>query len=182
MLITHNINEILQPFAKGAVIAYPTEAVFGLGCDPENQKAVKRLLSIKQRPIAKGLILVAADFTQVEKYLLPLSVSQLAYTKASDTTFIFPVRKSTPVWLTGDFSSLAIRISQHPLVHRLCTELDSAIVSTSANISGQDPARSSEEVLDQLGDKIDVILKGNTGDSLKPSVIRDSISGEIIRS
>jgi len=182
MLITANPDDVIQPFKKGAVIAYPTEAIYGLGCDPANRKAVKRLLEIKQRPISKGLILVAADFSQVKKYLKPLSEAQEKFTSPSSTTYIFSARKSAPRWLTGDFDSLAIRISKHPMIRELCTKLDSAIVSTSANISGQPPAQTSEEVLEQLGDKIAVILRGNTGDSQKPSVIRDSISGQIIRS
>lgn len=182
MLITANPDDVIQPFKKGAVIAYPTEAIYGLGCDPDNRKAVKRLLEIKQRPINKGLILVAADFSQVKKYLKPLSDAQLEFTVSSSTTYLFPARKSAPSWLTGDFDSLAIRISKHPLIIELCTTLNSAIVSTSANISGESPAQTSREVLDQLGDKLGVILRGNTGDSQKPSVIRDSITRQIIRS
>ena len=182
MLITTNPEDIIQPFKKGAVIAYPTEAIYGLGCDPDNKKAVKRLLEIKQRPINKGLILVAADFSQVKKYLKPLSESQKKLTMPSATTYIFPALKSAPKWLTGDFDGLAIRISKHPLVQDLCRQLDSALVSTSANISGQTPAKTSEEVLANLGDKINVILRGKIGDSQKPSVIRDSISDQIIRS
>jgi len=181
MLITNQLEDIIQPFKKGAIIAYPTEGIYGLGCDPDNKKAVKRLLAIKQRLESKGLILVAADFSQVKKYLKPLSDAQKDLTKPSDTTYIFPARKSTPKWLTGDSDGLAIRISKHPLVRELCQLLDSAIVSTSANISGQPPAITSAEVLENLGSEIDVILRGKTGDSQKPSIIRDSISGEIIR-
>jgi len=181
MLITLNTEDVIRPFKKGAIIAYPTEAIYGLGCDPDNKKAVKRLLKIKQRPTNKGLILVASDFSQVKKYLKPLSDAQKDLTKPSDTTYIFPARKSTPNWLTGDSGGLAVRISKHPLVRELCQLLDSAIVSTSANISGQPPAKTSAEVLENLGGEIDVILRGKTGDSQKPSVIRDSISGEIIR-
>ena len=182
MLITLHPDDLIQPFKKGAIIAYPTEAIYGLGCDPDNKKAVKRLLKIKQRPVSKGLILVAADFSQVQKYLKPLSNAQEELTSPSSTTYVFPALESAPKWLTGDFDGLAIRISKHPLVRELCTLLDSAIVSTSANISGQAPAKTSEEVLVNLGNKINVILRGKTGDLQKPSVIRDSISGQIIRS
>ena len=181
MLITANIDDVIQPFKKGAIIAYPTEAIYGLGCDPDNKKAVKRLLAIKQRPLHKGLILVASDISQVKKYLKPLSEAQLALTKPSGTTYLFPAKKSTPTWLKGEFDSLAVRFSAFPLLQELCTKLDSAIVSTSANISGQQPTRTSEEVLAQLGGEINVILRGKVGDSQKPSVIRDSISDQIIR-
>ncbi len=182
MLITQKTSDIIEIFQNGGVFAYPTEAVFGLGCDPDNEKAVQRLLSIKNRPIEKGLILVASGFSQVEKYLKPLSQAQQEFTKPSATTYIFPALSSTPKWLTGDFNSLAIRISKHPLVRELCINLDSPLVSTSANLSGLEPAKSAEQVAKQLGSVIDAILEGNTGDSQKPSVIRDSISRQIIRS
>ena len=181
MLITKQTSDILEIYQSGGVFAYPTEAVYGLGCDPYNSEAVQRLLSIKNRPIEKGLILVASDFSQVEKYLKPLSNAQKDFTKPSETTYIFPAIASAPKWLTGDFDSLAIRISKHPLVRELCKNLDSAVVSTSANLSGLAPAKSATEVAEQLGDKLDAILDGNTGESQKPSVIRDSITRQIIR-
>jgi L-threonylcarbamoyladenylate synthase len=181
MLITQQIDELKQPFLAGKIFAYTTEAVYGLGCDPGNETAVSRLLELKQRPINKGLILVASDFSQVQKYLKPLSNEQLAFTKPSATTYIFPALSSAPHWLTGDFDSLAIRISQHPIVHKLCEALGSALVSTSANISGQTPAKSAHEVNAQLGEKVRYILEGELGNADKPSLIRDSISGKIFR-
>ena len=182
MLITSNIAEIIAPFRQGSIIAYPTEAVFGLGCDPDNDEAIQRLLHIKQRPANKGLILVAAHFSQVEKYLQPLSSAQEIFTKPSDTTYLFPAKASTSSYLTGHFTSVAIRISLHPVVQSLCETLDSAIVSTSANLSGHPPAKTENEVLAQLNQKIDVILQGDVGELRNPTVIRDSISGQIIRS
>ncbi len=182
MLITQQASDLEKLFLDGGIFAYPTEAVYGLGCNPDNEKAVLRLLKLKNRPINKGLILVASDFSQVKKYLKPLSDEQLALTQPSSTTYIYPALDSTPKWLTGDFDSLAIRISQHPIVRELCETLDSALVSTSANLSGLEPAKTSAEASEQLGDVIDAILDGNIGDLLTPTVIRDSISGKIFRS
>ncbi len=181
MLITKRPKELKSHFKNSGVWAYPTEAVFGLGCNPDDEVAVKKLLKIKKRPINKGLILIAADFSQVAKYLKPLSKSQLSFTEPSDTTYIFPALDSAPKWLTGKFDSLAIRITQHPLAKEMCHVLDSAVVSTSANLSGQKPAKTTQEVLEQLDSRIDAILEGKTGDLLTPTVIRDSISGKIIR-
>ena len=181
MLITKNSNDIKSHFIQGAVFAYPTEAVYGLGCDPENESAVRRLLEIKQRSINKGLILIASDFSQVESYLKPLNDSQLAFSQPSETTYIYHARDSAPKWLTGDFGSLAIRITKHPLVRQLCTELGSALVSTSANLTGEEPAKTAKEVAVALDGLIDVILEGETGELDKPTQIRDSISGKIIR-
>ncbi len=181
MLTSKHPIDLKKCFDGGGVFAYPTEAIYGIGCDPDNEKAVRRLLQIKARPITKGLILIASDFSQVEKYLKPLTPSQKQYTQASATTYLFPARESTPEWLTGDFDSLAIRITKHPLARQLCKALDSALVSTSANISGETPAISIEEVITQLGSRIDGILEGKLGDSATPSKIRDSITGQIIR-
>jgi len=182
MLITKNPNDLKTHFLHGAVFAYPTEAVYGLGCDPTNETAVMRLLEIKQRPMNKGLILIASDFSQVESYLKPINEEQLAFTLPSETTYIYPANSNTPKWLTGDFESLAVRITKHPLVRELCETLDSALVSTSANLTGEEPARTAKEVEIALEGLIDVIIDGELGDLDKPTEIRDSISGQIIRS
>ena len=181
MLVTTKTKDLIKIFKEGGVFAYPTEAVYGLGCDPGNAEAVRQLLLIKQRDEGKGLILIAADFSQVEKYLKPLNKAQQALTLPSEITYIYPALESAPKYLTGNFSSLAVRISKHPLVRELCTTLDSALVSTSANLSGQPPAMNIRDVSEQLGHKISAVLQGNTGDLLTPTVIRDSISGHIIR-
>jgi len=181
MLITKNPNELKSSFLQGAVFAYPTEAVYGLGCDPTNQSAVMRLLEIKQRPIEKGLILIASDFSQVESFLKPLNQDQIKLTKPSQTTYIYPAKAETPKWLRGEFDSLAVRITKHPLVRELCETLGSALVSTSANLSGEEPATTAMQVKEALDGLIDVIIEGETGDLSKPTEIRDSISGQIIR-
>ena len=131
--------------------------------------------------MSKGLILIASDFSQVEKYLKPLTESQEPLTQASETTYVYPALETAPKWLTGDFNSLAVRITKHAIAKELCEVLGSALVSTSANISGEPPAVTVEEVLRQLGDQIDAILDGKLGKLSQPSEIRDSISGEKIR-
>ena len=181
MIITKQINHLIPIYKSGGVFAYPTESVFGLGCNPDNEEAVMRLLAIKNRPASKGLILIASDFSQVEKYLEPLATPQKKLTQASQTTYIFPAKQSTPRWLRGNFDGLAIRVTKHPLAKELCDALGSALVSTSANISGLEPAMTVDEVSLQLGSKIDAILDGELGNLSKPSEIRDSISGEKIR-
>ena len=155
--------------------------MFGLGCDPLNETAVMRLLSIKQRPIDKGLILVAANFSQVAPFLSPISEQQKQHTQPSETTWVFPAKADTPQWLTGQFDSLAIRISKHPSVIQLCQRFGSALVSSSANLSGQEPARTSQEVINHLDDRLDGILDNKVGNLSKPTNIRDSLTGEILR-
>ena len=181
MQLTPYPQELSQTLQQGGVIAYPTEAVFGLGCDPLNETAVMRLLALKQRSIDKGLILIASDFSQVADFLLPLNKQQKQYTQASETTWIFPAKDNAPKWITGNFNSIAIRITKHQAVKQLCQSFGSAIISTSANLSGLQPAKTTQEVLQQFNQLLDGVLDQKVGTLSKPTEIRDSISGEIIR-
>lgn len=188
MLITSSPSELVPVFQQGGVFAYPTEAIYGLGCDPENEAAVHHLLNLKRRSIKKGLILVAADASQVEAYIESIDRSYAHLLAPSNITYVVPARQETPKWLTGEFHSLAIRISKHSLVQELCQACHSALVSTSANIANEPPARdflSLKHWADHLSrsrsHSIDAILKGDTGGQEKPSRIIDIITGEILR-
>jgi len=169
---------------SGGIIAYPTEAVFGLGCAPDDPLAIARLLAIKQRSIDKGLILVAAELQQLEPWIHPLSAPHKARLQRSwpgPNTWLVPAASHCPAWLTGKHSTLAVRVSAHPLVRALCNRLDSALVSTSANISNLRPARSVLDVQLRFSTRIDYILPGPLGNSERPTTIRDLPSGRIIR-
>ncbi len=191
MLITRLPQDLITVFQQGGIFAYPTEAIYGLGCDPDNETAVRNLLALKKRAADKGLILIAADLTQVERYLKPLSTRQRQQLSPSYTTYTFPARDTVPTWLRGNYHSLAIRITRHPLVKQLCLELNSPVVSTSANVSGKPPARDfaealawAKQVLQKTADSraIDAILEGETCGLTRPSMIRDGVTGQILRS
>lgn len=167
------------------VIAYPTEAVFGVGCDPDSEEAVYRLLELKQRPVEKGLILIAANFEQLKPYIddSMLSDAQRQAIFAcwpGPVTFVFPAKATTPRWLTGRFDSLAVRVTDHPQVIALCEAFGKPLVSTSANLTGLAPCRTDEEVRQQFGANFPVV-EGLTGGRLNPSEIRDALSGELFR-
>lgn len=168
----------------GGVIAYPTEAVFGLGCDPDNRDAVHRLLALKRRPAAKGLILIAAGFEQLEAYLQPLDAGQRATVMAcwpGPVTWLLPVRPGVPRWLRGRHPSLAVRVTAHPVAADLCRACGGPLVSTSANLSGRPPARTVLAVRRQLGQHLDTIVAGRVGGAPRPSEIRDLASGRVLR-
>ena len=170
---------------SGGVIAYPTEAVFGLGCDPGNREAVQRLLDLKRRPMNKGLILVASRWQQLQPWLQPVADAQLGRmnkTWPGPTTWLVPAADDCPAWLTGQHTSLAVRVSAHPLVRQLCGILDSAIVSTSANISKLPPARSVLDIRLRFGRQLDFVLPGSLGGRTRPSRILDLVSGQLLRS
>jgi tRNA threonylcarbamoyl adenosine modification protein (Sua5/YciO/YrdC/YwlC family) len=184
--MTQNIQQACQILHSGGVIAYATEAVFGLGCDPDNEAAVHKLLQIKQRPIEKGLILIAAEWQQLTPYLDISSLSDEQLQRVLDSwpgpyTWVFPAKTTTPKWLTGQFSSLAVRVSTHPQVRALCQLYGKPLVSTSANLTSLPACRTEHEVRLQLGERIGFILPGDVGTNSNPSEIRDVMTNQLLR-
>lgn len=169
----------------GKVLAYPTEAIWGLGCDPENEAATLRLLEIKGRPVKKGLILVAASVSQIEHLLTGLSRKQRQQLVASwpgPTTWLIPdVNDQVPNWIKGEHESVAVRVTAHSMVGALCESFGGPIVSTSANRSNQPPARSALQVVKHLGQDIDGIVHGRLGGQTRPSTIIDALTGKVLR-
>jgi len=186
MSSTSTIKNAAEIFSQGGIIAYPTEAVFGLGCDPDNDEAVRKLLLLKQRSVDKGLILLAASYTQLLPYLDDSAISQdqrfSVLSRWPDAlTQVLPANSNISSLLCGVFDSIAVRITNHPDVVALCKLTNKAIVSTSANLSGQPPATTWQQVEQQLGDKVDFIIKADTLGFLKPTSIINGLTGAIIR-
>lgn len=178
------IRRIAAHLRRGGLIAYPTESCYGLGCDPDNRSAVLRLLKLKQRPQRKGLILIASSYKQVARYLQPLTPDEQARLKsdgAQAITYLMPVRHSAPRWLRGMHDTLAVRLTAHPFAKQLCRNAGSALVSTSANRSGQRPAKTYAQCRHLFGRKV-WVLPGRVGKRKKPSTIRAWAGGQIIRS
>ncbi|MFZ4076995.1 MAG: L-threonylcarbamoyladenylate synthase [Legionellaceae bacterium] len=171
-----------ERLAKGAVLAYPTEAVYGLGCDPFNEAAVYRLLSLKDRKIEKGLILLIARWEQLDDLIAPLPASAMVAVRATwpgPVTWVFPSKKTLPSWITGDHQSIAVRMTAHPVAKALC--LNHPLVSTSANKSGLAPARSVDDLQAQFPVGLDGWVKGALGDAVLPSTIVDVLTGKVLR-
>lgn len=168
----------------GGVIAYPTEAVFGLGCDPLNEEAVGRVLAIKGRPVEKGLILLAADLDQLLPYIM-LRAQDAAYLREAwpvGVSYLLPATDQVPAWIRGRHTKVAVRVSSHPLASALARLAGTPIVSTSANLAGMPAARNVLQVRKQLGEQLDFILNGDCDISTRPSKIIDFETGTIIRS
>ena len=169
----------------GGVIACPTEAVWGLSCDPNNADAVAHLLALKRRPVAKGLILVAATEDQIGFLLAGLTGQQratLADSWPGPATWLLPHLGQVPGWICGEHASVAVRVSDHPVVSALCSAWGGPLVSTSANRTGARPAREAFQVRRYFGDGLDYLLPGRIGVSGRPTPIRDITNGRIIRS
>lgn len=178
------IRRAARLLRRGGVVAYPTEAVFGLGCDPRDRKAVRRILRIKRRPWQKGLILIAADFEQLTPYLEPLDPALWDTVLASwpgPVTWLLPARRRVSRWLRGRHRTLAVRVTAHQQAAALCRAFGGAIISTSANRSGRPPVRTTLAVRGRLGRDVDFVLPGAVGGAARPSEIRDPASGRILR-
>ncbi len=178
------LTQAARAINNGGIIAYPTEAVYGLGCDPNNPAAVLRLLALKRRHWTKGLILIAADMDQLLPFIKPPTADQLqriGTTWPGPVTWVLSKRADTPEWLCGHFDTIAVRITAHPVAAALCRHCNSALVSTSANLKGRHPARSILKIRQQFTDQLDYILSGPVDHQAQPSIIRDVSDNHIIR-
>jgi L-threonylcarbamoyladenylate synthase len=179
MVTADKAAEILQ---SGGVIAYPTEGVFGLGCLPSDAVAVRKLLAIKQRDPSKGLILLAANASQFDGWIaLPATVSLPDPQPDKPITWIAPAGEKADYLVRGDNDGIAVRITTNPIALAICKAVDSPIISTSANLSGQSVARDQFNLRRQFGSLVDYVVPGDCGPSAGPSEIRDLMSGNTLR-
>ncbi|EGA71024.1 Sua5/YciO/YrdC family protein [Vibrio sinaloensis DSM 21326] len=181
-----NFDQALNALKQGEVIAYPTEGVFGVGCDPDNPEAIEKLLTLKQRPVEKGLILIAASYQQLLPYIDETQLSEEQLKRVHQTwpgpvTWIMPCSDKVSSWVSGQFDSIAVRVTDHPLVQKMCNAFGKPLTSTSANLTGEPPCMTTEEVYRQLGDKLVAVLEGETGGRDKPSEIRDAKTSQVLR-
>jgi L-threonylcarbamoyladenylate synthase len=186
---TLNLQQAVERLKQGDVLAYPTEAVWGLGCDPQQQQAFEKILTLKQRPIEKGVILLSESIERVEPLLTLLDTEirqqiiaswQHSGAQQRATTWLLPVSTAIPAWIYGAHDRVAIRVTQHALCQQLCAAFDGMIVSTSANPAGLAPAKTAQQVADYFPSDL-AILPGELGNSPQPSKILDAVTGQVIR-
>jgi len=167
---------------RGGVIAYPTEGVFGLGCLPDDESAVARVLRLKERDAAKGLILIAADADQLQGWVtLPDVASLPAPDPQHPVTWIVPPGPLAGPAIRGVHAGIAVRLTTNPVARALCEAVDSPLVSTSANISGKPTARNRYVLRRQFAHRVDFIVPGDCGPASGPSEIRDIVTGKVLR-
>lgn len=183
----HDVADAVDALRGGGIVAYPTEAVWGLGCDPRNENALLRLFALKQRPLTQGVLLIAADYEQLTPYIDLAATPVTAIDRARATwpgahTWIFPRSLHVPQWIAGTRAGIALRVTAHPSASELCRAFARPLVSTSANRHGEMPAMSASGVKMVFGDQIDAIVNGDVGGLERPTPIRDAISGDLVRS
>jgi L-threonylcarbamoyladenylate synthase len=183
-LVSTDIGAIAALVGRGGVIAYPTEAVFGLGCRPADAAACERILDLKGREAGKGLIVITDDLARIAHWLEPIPERLQARAEASwpgPHTWLWPARGSCPPWLRGAHTRLAVRVTAHPGVRALCAAAGSALVSTSANRAGEPPCRDAACVRSHFGGRVDGILDLACEGADAPSTIRDIVTGAWVR-
>jgi L-threonylcarbamoyladenylate synthase len=176
-------RQAVRVIHAGGVIAYPTEAVFGLGCDPDQESAVARILAMKHRSASAGLILIAASFTQLENWIAPSHEERdwLLSKQPVPVTWVVRAALDAPAWITGCRETIAVRITAHPVAAALCELAGTPLVSTSANRTHHNPARSALAVRSIFRDQVDFVLPGPTGGRTNPSRIHDARTGQVLR-
>jgi L-threonylcarbamoyladenylate synthase len=179
------LDEAVDCLKNGGIIAYPTEAVYGLGCDPQNKQAVSRLRTIKNRARNKGFILVASRWTQVAEWVQPMEphlFEEILKSWSGPITWVFPAKATAPIDVCSADHSIAIRLTTHPIAFALCEHYQGAIISTSANRENEPPIRDAEVLQKEFLKEVDYFVRGPLGNFDRPSEIRDAITGRILRS
>ena len=178
------LNRLTHAIANGAVIGYPTDTIWGFGCDPFNAASVLHLLAIKQRPIEKGLILLSSDLLYLEPFIYVDTEqrAQLQAPTATPTTWLVDAGKHCPVWVRGSHPTVAVRVTDHPLLRFLCERLQLPLVSTSANRTGQSTVRSALQMRRQFNDELDFIVSGFETGGVRASTIKSLATGDLLRS
>ena len=177
-------DDAVRQLQSGEIIAYPTEAVYGLGCDPFNETAVRRILTLKGRPESAGFVLIASNLEQLKPWLGEVDPQLLekAMTRwPGPVTWLFPRAEHVPDYVAGHHKTIALRMTAHPASRELCEAFGSAVISSSANPSSSPPARSHAEVTEYFSGNIAGTLKGALGDGERPSEIRDLVTGAVLR-
>ncbi len=170
-------------FLQDNVFAYPTEGVWGLGCNPFSEKAVKKLINLKKRPKNKGIIVLAGSLQQLLPFTQHLSdklKKRMNSKWPGPHTWLVPSSPDIPKWLIGPTGLVALRLSDHKTVIELTESLNMPICSSSANISGQEPAKNSDEIRTFFGNKV-LIIEGELGGLKKPTPVQNLESKEWLR-
>lgn len=177
------LNRFSRAVSRGAVFAYPTDTIWGFGCHPLSWSGVSRILQIKNRPQHKGLILLSSTIEYCRPYLdiSPEAMACIAQPMDSPTTWLVKASKNCPAWLCGNFPTIAIRISHHPFIQQICQQLESPIVSTSANRAGKSTVRNTIQLHRQFSAELDFIVHGFATGGYFQSEIRRLEDGIIIR-
>jgi len=179
--MTPPVARAVDVLRSDGVLACPTEGVFGLSCLPGSKVALQRLLDIKQRDPAKGLILIAASAEQLSDWIA-VSVDDIPETNPEHAiTWIVPAAADVSELVRGEHSTIAVRVTSNPTASALCRAVDSPLTSTSANLAGQPTISDAAELHRVFASRVDYIVPGDCGPTSGPSSIIELESGKQLR-
>ena len=182
--LSDDIKKAVDVLRRGGIIAYPVESIFGLGCDPYNEQAVKKILKIKKRTIKCGFVLVACNWEQIYTMISPITQEQfdiIDKTWPGNNTWLFPKKPDLPMWITGDSQRVALRIPDHPVPKLLAQLFHNPVISTSVNIHGETPCKTALEVQRKFNAHVDYIIHRDVGHYKSASTIRDVVTLQVVR-
>jgi L-threonylcarbamoyladenylate synthase len=189
MIFEDDIKGSLEALRRGGVILYPTDTIWGLGCDPSNATAVSNIFRFKVRSELKSLIILADGLAMVERYVteIPEIVYELAEVSDSPLTIIYPKGKNLADGVCSSDGSVAIRICRDEFCRELISRFRKPLVSTSANFSGRPSPGNFSEIDRALADQVDYVVKyrqDDRGAGTASPVIKVNLDGtiKIIRS
>lgn len=160
MNANQQIEQICFSLEKGKTILYPTDTVWGLGCDATNEKAVSKIYTLKNRSDSKALICLMKDLEMVKDYVesIPVEAKKLLEETTKPLTIIYPKAKNLASNLVAEDGSIAIRIPDHSFCQKVLTHFNKPIVSTSANQSGKKTPQSFDEITHNILEQVDYVV------------------------
>lgn len=178
-----NYQHIIEELKNGATMLYPTDTIWGLGCDATNEDACKRILKLKNRPSEKSFIVLVDSFTMLERYIPAFHpiCYDLADLATRPLTIIYPNATGLAPSVVAEDGSVGIRITSDPVCLKLIRGLRKPIVSTSANLSGGNSPVSFNEIPDEIKNGVDLIIEERTNETMSQAsqIIKIGLDGQV---
>lgn len=179
-----DLQQALETLRKGGIILYPTDTVWGIGCDAGNEEAVRRIFRLKQREDSKSMLCLLDAPGKLQGYVeeVPEMAWDLIELTTKPLTIIYPGAKNVATPLIAEDGSLGIRITGEKFTQALCSGLHAPLVSTSANISGQPAARNYQEISKEILEGVDYVVRyrrDNLSEPKPSSIIKLGLHNEI---
>lgn len=174
-MLRDEVNQALQSIQQGGIILYPTDTIWGIGCDATNTEAIKKIYQLKQRDEAKSMLILVDTENKLESYIrdVPAIAYELIEYAENPLTLVMPGAKNISPALISSDGSVGIRVSSHPFCQQLIQRLRKPLVSTSANISGQPSPQNFSQISDEIKAGVDYVvnLEQDSHAVKKPSTI-----------
>ncbi|MBW1689553.1 MAG: threonylcarbamoyl-AMP synthase [Deltaproteobacteria bacterium] len=171
-----DLQRAISIIEEGGIVAFPTESFYGLGVDATNSSAIERLFLVKKRDPGLPLLILISSIHELSKYTASIPVGALKLARRfwpGGLTMILQSSQALPSVLTAGTGKIGIRISSHPVAHALTRALNHPVTGTSANISGRPPCIRADQVVECLGEQVDLILDGGITEGARPSTLLD---------